>query len=111
MPRIVEILLTSLVVLPALFGQQAGLPKKNTPATSGPDRKEVEALRGEIAFLKGQLAAVNERIESLQRQMNASWVDLYQLKHDEAEFDPSSPGPYQRLNTEVGPLLLSVGGG
>jgi hypothetical protein len=109
MRRIVEILLSSFLVMTALFGQQAGVPKKNTPASSGVDRKEVEALRGEIAILRKQIESLREQVTSLQNNMASNSLDVYKLKHEVAEFDPSSPGPYERVDTSVGPLLVSIG--
>ena len=31
------------------------------------------------------------------------------LEHENATFDPASPGPYQRVDTDIGPLLISLG--
>ena len=36
-------------------------------------------------------------------------IDIAQLKQDSASFDPASPGSYQRINTDVGPLIVSLG--
>jgi len=36
-------------------------------------------------------------------------TEIYTLKHAEAELDPASPDKYQRIETTVGPLLVSLG--
>ncbi len=109
MRRIVGIVLCGFLVSTALSGQQASAPKKNASSVPGADKKEIEALRLKIALLEGEIAGLEKRIGQIEQTGLQNYVDIAVLKREEATFDPSSPGTYRTVNTDVGPLLVALG--
>lgn len=107
------ILLTALSV-PTCFGQAVSA---KTPTSSlKPVAKPPEfATRGEVDELKRQLENLTKQISDLQAEKKSSdefmyqvWFDVSKLKKDSAELDPASPNTYIRVESDVGPLLVSL---
>jgi hypothetical protein len=78
----------------------------NPNAVGPPDTrsllKKIESLEKKVADLESAMEANADLIGQY-------GSEIYRLKHAEAELDPASPDKYQRIETAVGPLLVSLG--
>jgi len=66
------------------------------------------ALLAEITDLKKRLNELSDRVSELSSSSVDLWADVENHKHDTATFDPYSPGGFDRLDTSVGVLLVSL---
>jgi hypothetical protein len=82
---------------PATLPRTPPPPKQPLRETTDP-RAEIAALREKITELEGLVW--DNYLEFLNK--------VSALEKASATFDPASPGAYQRVNTSVGPLLLSL---
>ena len=113
-------LLTSLVLSLALHGfaqtPSTGAPAapspKPQPSTASAGNKTAEDMKKELASLKGQLSAQAKQITELEDSLKSVWQQIFELdklKRESAEFDPASPNAYERVETSVGSVLVSMG--
>src|ERR1019366_4693918 len=73
--------------------------------------EELAKLRAEIAVLRSEIASLKKTSDQHLNWFTEAWEDISDLKAEKTSFEPSSPGPYHyhRLNTAVGPMLVSLG--
>ena len=102
--------LLGLAVLAAsVSAQQAG--KQASSPAKAPVRSETAAAT--VAQLEKQIAELEKEVKDL--KVGQEWLQNYaieqisSLQHATATFDPSSPGPYQLIDSSIGPVLVSLG--
>jgi hypothetical protein len=93
-----RLLLIGLPLAAMLFAQQVQ-PGKSAAA----DSKDAD--------IKAQITDLTARVEKLRDQSDQHYFEIEELKrpYEYADFDTASPGTYSRVNTAVGPMLLSIG--
>jgi hypothetical protein len=89
-------------------------PQKPTASPKADSQNSVVAEQAkEIADLRKKLDELKKDFEAVRDYGLGGDFGLYKrvssLEHEAATFDPTSPGPYQRIDTEIGPLLVSLG--
>lgn len=97
----------------AAFAQQAA---KQTPP---PAKPAVTVAKSEVTPPPAT-AQLEKRVLELEKELKElkgehEWLQKYAfenisgLQHSTVSFDPSSPGPYQMIDSSIGPLLVSLG--
>lgn len=108
----IRVLRVCLILLPvSVFGQPVGgqtVTPLKSPSVTRPDLSVQQGR--DIAELHKKMKELNDTLEALQTYIFTTQDErLSALEHRSAVFGPASPGPYSRIDTEVGPLLISLG--
>jgi hypothetical protein len=97
-------------------GQTAPVKTTTTPNVSKPVAKPPDPVtHAEVEELKKQIVALTRELSDLEEDKKASdsvmyqvWADVSNLKKASAVLDPASPNEYIRIESDVGPLLVSL---
>ena len=96
----------------AAFAQQTvnQIPPRTKPAAvvkpEAPPVQSVSQLEKRVSELEKELKDLKESHDGLE---SYALQQISSLQHPSASFDPSSPGPYQLIDSSIGPLLVSLG--
>jgi hypothetical protein len=70
---------------------------------------EPASLQKRIVELEQKVAEFETSIQTILEMTGKHSSEIYKLKRQEAELDPAIPDKYQRIETAVGSLLVSLG--
>lgn len=84
-------------------------PTKNSvPTRAAGSGRPISDVERRIADLELKLAKLTARLENLVNVVDDNLANLMKLKHESVNLDPASPNTYHRVDTYVGPLLVSI---